>query len=391
MNVFLDTSAIVKIYIDEAYSEIIRGLYSTPANTLYIADIAKVEFWSALKKRFNQADIEEEQYSSITTYFLNDYRDSFKVIKSEERLLDQALEFIQQYSLKACDSVQLAAAFQCQKSLQNDKLIFVSFDKKLNNAAQKCGLEIFEIPEIEEISQERALKSIIFDHITRYYKEVHRPIHEQQFIPGKSPIPYAGRVYDEKEMINLVDSALDFWLTAGRFNDAFEKRFAEYLGVKHVLTTNSGSSANLLAVSALTSPKLGDKRLKPGDEVITVAAAFPTTVNPILQNGLVPVFIDVDIPTYNIKPELIEKAVSEKTRAIMLAHILGNPFNVAEVLRVARKYDLWVIEDCCDALGSKYYLESSIVNRRHLRSPRDIFFLSSSSYHHGRGWGNGNQ
>ncbi|MCK4828898.1 DegT/DnrJ/EryC1/StrS family aminotransferase, partial [bacterium] len=175
---------------------------------------------------------------------------------------------------------------------------------------------------------ENVYRQIIVNEIPKFYFHVHKPT---PFAPDKSSVPVSGRVYGPEEMESLVDSALDFWLTTGRFNDAFEKRFAEYLGVKHVLTTNSGSSANLLAVSALTSPKLGEKRLKPGDEVITVAAGFPTTVNPVIQNGLIPVFVDVDIPTYNIKPELIEDAVNDKTRAIMLAHTLGNPFNVNEV------------------------------------------------------------
>ena len=181
------------------------------------------------KERLNQIDIEEEQYASIKTYFLNDYRDGFEVIKSEERLLDQALDLIHGYSLKAYDSVQLAAALQCQNLLQNHKLIFVSFDKKLINAAQKNDLEIFKLPEKEQISQERALKSIIFDHIARYYKEVHSPISEKQFIPGKSRINYAGRVYDEKEMINLVDASLDFWLTAGRYDREFCEKLSAYL------------------------------------------------------------------------------------------------------------------------------------------------------------------
>ena len=183
-----------------------------------------------------------------------------------------------------------------------------------------------------------------------------------RFEPGKSSVPITGRVYGPEEMECLVDAALDFWLTTGRFNRAFEGRLADFLGVKHVLTTNSGSSANLLAISALTSVKLEDRRLRPGDEVITVAAGFPTTVNPIIQNGLVPVFVDVDIPTYNIEPDLIEAAMSEKTRAIMLAHTLGNPFDVSEVLRVARKYDLWIVEDCCDALGSTYDVDPSLAS-----------------------------
>ena len=211
---------------------------------------------------------------------------------------------------------------------------------------------------------ETLLRQCFSQYTKAFFQGVHAPRIEAPFNSGRSPVHVSGRVYGPDEMENLVDSALDFWLTTGRFNDAFEKRFAQFLGVKHVFTINSGSSANLLAVAALTSSKLGEKRLKPGDEVITVAAAFPTTVAPILQYGLIPVFVDVDIPTYNIRPDLIEPAVSAKTRAVMLAHTLGNPFDVNEVLRVARKYDLWVIEDSCDALGSRYYLDSSIVNRQ---------------------------
>jgi CDP-6-deoxy-D-xylo-4-hexulose-3-dehydrase len=174
------------------------------------------------------------------------------------------------------------------------------------------------------------------------------------FVAGQSPIPASGKVIGAPELCNLVEAALDGWLTTGRFNDAFERRLAVFLGVKHALTTNSGSSANLLAVSALTSPLLGDRALKSGDEVITVAAGFPTTVNPSLLYGLVPVFVDVDIPTYNVRTDVIEEAISPKTRAIMLAHTLGNPFNMDTVLQVARKHNLWLVEDCCDALGSTY-------------------------------------
>jgi len=177
---------------------------------------------------------------------------------------------------------------------------------------------------------------------------------EERFIPAESTVQYSGRVYDEKEMIALVDSALDFWLTAGRFANRFEKEFAEFLGVKHCLLTNSGSSANLLALSALTSPKLGKRSLKPGDEVITVACAFPTTVNSIIQNNLVPVFVDVDIETANIQAHKIEEALSEKTKAIFLAHTLGNPFDSDKVMSIAQEYDLWFIEDNCDSLGAKY-------------------------------------
>jgi len=174
------------------------------------------------------------------------------------------------------------------------------------------------------------------------------------FVPGTTPIPASGKVIGGPELHNMVEASLDGWLTTGRFNEAFERRLAEFLGVKHVLTTNSGSSANLLAFSALTSPSLGERALRAGDEVISVAAGFPTTVNPILQFGAVPVFVDVAIPTYNIDVARIEAAITPKTRAIMLAHTLGNPYDLAEVGRLAKKHGLWLIEDCCDALGSTY-------------------------------------
>ncbi|MDD3012227.1 MAG: lipopolysaccharide biosynthesis protein RfbH [Candidatus Gastranaerophilales bacterium] len=167
-------------------------------------------------------------------------------------------------------------------------------------------------------------------------------------------IPASGKVLDDKDLSNLIDASLDMWLTTGRFNDEFEKKLADYLGVKYILTTNSGSSANLLALSALTSHKLGERRLKKDDEVITVAAGFPTTINPIIQNGLIPVFVDVEIGTYNINPDLIEESITEKTRAIFIAHTLGNPFNIDKILEICQKHNLWLIEDNCDALGSKY-------------------------------------
>ena len=167
-------------------------------------------------------------------------------------------------------------------------------------------------------------------------------------------IPASGKLLDFKELENMIDASLDMWLTSGRFNDKFEKEFAKYLGVEYALTTNSGSSANLLALSALTSPKLGERRINKGDEVITVAAGFPTTVNPILQNGLVPVFVDCEIGTYNIDSSKIEQAVSQKTKAIFIAHTLGNMFDIAEIKDIAHKYGLWIIEDSCDALGAEY-------------------------------------
>lgn len=199
---------------------------------------------------------------------------------------------------------------------------------------------------------EAQLRALILDLTGEYARRFHA---SEPFVPGESPVPVSGKVYGEGDMRSLVDSALDFWLTAGRFNDAFEARLAQRMGVRFALTTNSGSSANLLALSSLTSTRyVRGKALKAGDEIITVATGFPTTVNPSLQYGLVPVFVDVDIPTYNIKPEMIEAAVSDKTRAIMVAHTLGNPFDLGEVMRVAKKYDLLVVEDCCDALGATY-------------------------------------
>jgi CDP-6-deoxy-D-xylo-4-hexulose-3-dehydrase len=174
------------------------------------------------------------------------------------------------------------------------------------------------------------------------------------FVPGKSRINYAGRVFDHAELVNAVEASLDFWLTEGRFSESFAEKIGEFLEVEHVLLTNSGSSANLLAFSALTSEKLGEKRLKPGDEVISVAAGFPATVTPIIQHGLIPVFVDVTIPTYNIDVEMMHKAISSKTRCIFIAHTLGNPFNISAVLKLANEFNLWVIEDNCDAFGSEY-------------------------------------
>lgn len=176
----------------------------------------------------------------------------------------------------------------------------------------------------------------------------------QVFAPGQTVVAPAGKVLDAGELKLMVEASLDGWLTTGRFNDQFERKLAQFLGVKHLLTTNSGSSANLLALSALTSPKLGERAIRPGDEVIGVAAGFPTTVNPILQFGAVPVFVDIELGTYNIDASQIEAAISPRTKAIMLAHTLGNPFNLAVVRGLCDKYGLWLIEDCCDALGSTY-------------------------------------
>ena len=188
--------------------------------------------------------------------------------------------------------------------------------------------------------------------LVREYTEARWP--ETAFEPGTTPVPVSGKVFDGDEVTSLVDASLDFWLTTGRFAAEFEREFASWMGVRSCTLVNSGSSANLLALSALTSPQLGERRLHPGDEVITTATGFPTTVNPIVQNQLVPVFLDVDIPTYNVATEHLEEAVTPRTRAIMLAHTLGNPFDLDRIMEVARANDLWVIEDTCDAVGSQY-------------------------------------
>src|SRR5438067_12750056 len=196
------------------------------------------------------------------------------------------------------------------------------------------------------------LRGQILDLVAQYHAEAFQP---QPFVAGTTAVPMAGRVFDATEIQSLVDSALDFWLTTGRFAAKFEREFAQFMGVRHAILVNSGSSANLLALSCLTSPKLGDRRLKPGDEVITVASGFPTTVNPIIQNGLVPVFLDVEIPTYNVDVGQLEEALSPRTRAVVLAHTLGNPFNLERVAEFAKKHNLWLIEDCCDAVGAMFH------------------------------------
>ena len=196
------------------------------------------------------------------------------------------------------------------------------------------------------------LRSQILSLVAEYHQAAFA---KRPFVPGESSIPYAGRVFDEREIRNLVDASLDFWLTTGRFAERFEREFAQWMEVRHCLLVNSGSSANLVALAALTSPRLGERRLRPGDEVITVAAGFPTTLNPILQNGLVPVFVDVTLPTYNVDTSQLEAALSPRTRAMIFAHTLGNPFDVSAVASFARKHDLWLVEDCCDAVGSTYF------------------------------------
>ena len=194
----------------------------------------------------------------------------------------------------------------------------------------------------------------ILQKVTEYYKLTHKTAQETPFVPGESRVNYAGRVFDEKEMCNLVDSSLEFWLTYGRYSREFEKKLAEYLQVRFALLVNSGSSANLLAFSALTSPLLKERQIKRGDEVITVACGFPTTIAPIVQYGAVPVFVDVELATANICTAQLEQAYSPKTKAVMIAHTLGNPFNIKAVKNFCDKYGLWLVEDNCDALGSQY-------------------------------------
>ncbi|MGV3618487.1 MAG: lipopolysaccharide biosynthesis protein RfbH [Fimbriimonas sp.] len=204
---------------------------------------------------------------------------------------------------------------------------------------------------VESPNQLQPSRSEIYQLTDDFFAQAHtRP----EFRAGIDPVPVSGKVLDQQDLRALIDASLDMWLTAGRFAHEFERKFARFIGCRASLLVNSGSSANLVAVSALTSPKLGNRALKPGDEVISVAAGFPTTVNPLIQNGLVPVFLDVDVPTYNIDTTHLEEAVTEKTRAIVLAHTLGNPFDLGKIMEVAKRHNLWVVEDACDALGATY-------------------------------------
>ena len=212
----------------------------------------------------------------------------------------------------------------------------------------------------------------IHDLVAQYHTLKHAT---PAFEPGTSAVPVSGRVYGASDMQMLADSMLDFWLTTGRFNEAFEKRFAERVGAKHVITVNSGSSANLVAFSTLTSPRLRDRQLKPGHEVITAATGFPTTVNPTLHWGLVPVFVDVKLKTYNIDPDQIEAAITSKTRAIMIAHTLGNPFDIAPIKALCDKHGLFLVEDCCDALGATY-------DGKHVGTFGDVATCSFYPAHH---------
>jgi len=231
--------------------------------------------------------------------------------------------------------------------------------------------ELFENSRIDDDESSQIRKNIL-ELVTKYSKLSHK---KKDFIPGKTMIPVSGKVFDKTELKLLISSSLDFWLTSDRFNKEFEKELSLFLNSKFVLTTNSGSSANLLAISSLKSKELGKRSLHDGDEVITVAAGFPTTVNPIIQNNLVPVFVDVQLGSYVIDETKIEKAISNKTKAIMLAHTLGNSFNLSYIKELCKKYNLWLIEDCCDALGTTY-------EKKHVGCFGDIGTLSFFPAHH---------
>ena len=215
-------------------------------------------------------------------------------------------------------------------------------------------------------------KNKILKLVDKYFKENFK---KKKFIKNKSPVPVSGKVIDSKDIKKIVESALDGWLTTGRFNKKFEKEIAEKIGSKLAITTCSGSSANLIAFSSLCSPKLGKRMIKPGDEVITLAASFPTTVNPIIQNNCIPLFLDIKIPTYSICANEIEKNISEKTKAIMVAHTLGNPFDLEKIRYLCDKHNLWLVQDCCDAFGAKF-------NNKKLGFFGDVGTLSFYPAHH---------
>ncbi len=233
-------------------------------------------------------------------------------------------------------------------------------------------MEALAVPEGEGIRSPEDIRQEILRLVEEYHAAAYPA---RAFQAGQSRVPVSGKVFDATELQYGVEAVLDGWWTTGRYARAFESQLARFLSARHVSLTNSGSSANLLALTALTSPKLGDRRLKPGDEVITTATSFPTTVNPIIQNGLIPVFVDVELGTYNIDGGRLEEAVSDRTRAIIAAHTLGNPFDLDQVMRVARKHDLWVVEDTCDALGAEY-------RGRHVGTFGDLGTLSFYPAHH---------
>ncbi|OWA36243.1 lipopolysaccharide biosynthesis protein RfbH [Saccharibacillus sp. O16] len=275
-----------------------------------------------------------------------------KLKTNDEYILIQEFrnEQVSVYKLTSESSAPISEKHQVQlQSPAFEAPMYVDIRSKSTiNSADVEFVADLPLQEFEKVSRLEILSQV-----ENYYHLFHSD-RNGNFDREKSSVVYGGRIYDEKEMRSLVDSSLDFWLTAGRFNNRFEKEFAQFLGVRYALLTNSGSSANLLAFSALTSPKLKEKRILPGDEVITVAAGFPTTVTPIIQNRAIPVFIDVELGTYNILADRIEESITPKTKAIMIAHTMGNPFELDKVMEIAEKYGLWVVEDNCDALGSTF-------------------------------------
>lgn len=292
--------------------------------------------------------------------------------------------FLSSQSKNSLDEVALAP---------ND-FVESSIETTLNlNLAKQYKLHLDTVSEhvtkLTTEALERVLRHKVIRSVALYSDEKFKP---KGFTQGQSSIAVSGKVVEGRELEYLVQASLDGWLTTGRFNTQFEQQLADYLNVKHVLTTNSGSSANLLALTALTSPKLGDRALQKGDEVITVAAGFPTTVNPILQNDLVPVFVDISLPSYNVDVSQLEAALSSKTKAIMMAHTLGNTFNLDKVISFARKHNLWIIEDCCDALGTSYTPTIELTDTRgkvipantprHVGTFGDIATLSFYPAHH---------
>ncbi|MCF7971116.1 MAG: lipopolysaccharide biosynthesis protein RfbH [Methylococcaceae bacterium] len=296
----------------------------------------------------------------------------FAFITTNDGASEQAVSLLTEHYADGCQPLPRASYLRLEKQYRLSASIIL---KKLSR--------------LSDSFLETVLRMNVIQQVAPFSEVKYKP---KEFIAGKTHVPVSGKVLGERELSLLVESSLDGWLTTGRFNDAFEKKLADFIGIKHLLTTNSGSSANLLALAALTSDKLGAKALKSGDEIITVAAGFPTTVNPALQYGLVPVFVDIELETYNIDAQKIAAAITDKTRAIMLAHTLGNAFNLDEVIRLARKYDLWVIEDCCDALGTTYapamamtdykgqVIESGVA--RHVGTFGDIATLSFYPAHH---------
>ena len=280
---------------------------------------------------------------------------------------DVRIAFITKTPVDAEQGFALESAHFADETLKHQS--HVRIDKTFNLHFSRIEKPVARL---SEKGLECVLRRLITLDIPNLAALKYQPKH---FIPGTSVIPPAGKVIDAAELKLIVEASLDGWLTTGRFNDEFEKRLAAFIGVKYLITVNSGSSANLAAFSTLTSPKLGERAIKPGDEVIGVAAGFPTTVNPILQFGAVPVFVDVELGTYNIDASKIEAAISPKTKAIMLAHTLGNPFNLEVVTALCQKYKLWLVEDCCDALGSTY-------NAQMVGTFGDIGTLSFYPAHH---------